>query len=256
MWHDARLLNGMANAIFSLCAIIVLAACFVWFARKPFFSLKVIQVQEAEGKPLRHVNALTIRGIATPRIKGNFFTVDLDAVREAFRAVPWVRDVAVRRKWPNELLVLVEEHKPLGTWGDDGKLLSVKGDVFTVNLAEAESEGFLLRFYGPEGSGKDVVTRYEELQRDFATIGVTPVLLALSDRYAWRTTLDNGLTVRFGQEQEKNAMRGQMKRLLAVYPRLAAQLKNGMKSIDLRYPNGLALKAEGLAPVIAGQEKN
>ncbi|MCL1886335.1 MAG: cell division protein FtsQ/DivIB [Betaproteobacteria bacterium] len=253
MWHDVRLLNGIANMFLTIFVVIVLVGGFLWFAQKPFFSLKIIEVQEVEKKPLKHVNALTIRSVALPRIKGNFFSVNLDAVREAFKAVPWVRDVTVRRKWPNGLVVSIEEHKPLGTWGDDGRLLSVKGDVFTVNLAEAEDEGNLLKFYGPEGSEKEVVARYEELRREFATINLELVLLELSDRYAWRTTLNNGMTVRFGREQGSNTMRDKMGRLLAVYPKLAAQLKNGIRGIDLRYPNGLALKADGLVPDVGGQ---
>lgn len=253
MWHDVRLLNGIANILLTVFVVTVLAGCFLWVAQQPFFLLKVIHVQEAEGKTLKHVNALTARGIALPRIKGNFFTVDLDAVRDAFKAVPWVRDATVRRKWPNGLIVSVEEHQPLGTWGEDGRLVSVKGDVFTANLAEAEEEVDLLKFYGPEGSEKEVVTRYEALRSGFATVSLAPVLLELSERYAWRTQLDNGVTVRFGREQANSTIKDQMTRLLAVYPRLATQLKNGIKGIDLRYPNGLALKADGLVPVASEQ---
>jgi Cell division septal protein len=253
MWHDVRLLNSIANVLLTLFVVTVLAGSFLWFAQQPFFTLTVIQVQEAEGKTLKHVNALTVRGVALPRIKGNFFTVDLDAVRDAFKAVPWVREATVRRKWPNGLVVAIEEHRPLGTWGEDGRLLSVKGDVFTANLAEAEEEVNLLRFYGPEGSEKEVVMRYEELKRGFAAIRLQPVLLELSERYAWRTTLNNGMTVRFGREEGRISMREQMERLLAVYPRLAAQVKNGIRGIDLRYPNGLALRADGMVPDIGGQ---
>ncbi|MFX6702108.1 FtsQ-type POTRA domain-containing protein, partial [Acinetobacter baumannii] len=88
---------------------------------------------------------------AVPRIHGNFFTADLTAVRAAFEAVPWVRKAMVRREWPDRLVVKIEEHKALGTWGEDGKLLSQKGDVFTANLAEAEDDGDLLEFDGPPG---------------------------------------------------------------------------------------------------------
>jgi len=253
MWHDVRLLNAITNVLLTLFVVTVLAGCFLWFSQQPFFSLKVIQVQEAEGNTLKHVNTLTVRGVALPRIKGNFFTVDLDAVREAFKVVPWVRDATVRRKWPNGLVVALEEHRPLGTWGEDGLLLSVKGDVFTANLAEAEEDVTLLRFYGPEGSEKEVVMRYDELKKGFATIRLEPVLLELSERYAWQTKLNNGMTVRFGREEGHSSMRRQMARLLAVYPRLAAQLKNGIRGIDLRYPNGLALKADGIVPDIGGQ---
>jgi cell division protein FtsQ len=254
MWHDVRLLNGIASVLLGIFVVTVLTGCFLWFAQRPFFTLSVIQVREAEEGTLKHVNALTVRGVALPRIKGNFFTVDLDAVREAFKAVPWVREATVRRKWPNGLVVAIEEHKPLGTWGKDGRLLSVKGDVFTANQAEAEAEANLLRFYGPEGSEKEVIARYDELQKGFSGVGLKPVSLELSGRYAWQTVLNNGISVHFGRgEGTASTMREQMARFLAVYPRLAAQLKNEIKGIDLRYPNGLALKANGLVPDVSGQ---
>lgn len=251
-WHDVRLLNTIARVLLTLFVVMVLAGSFSWLAQQPFFTLKVIEVHEFQGNELRHVNAFTIRGMALPRIKGHFFSVDLEAVREAFKAVPWVREATVRRKWPDGLIVSLEEHRPLGTWGKDGQLLSVKGDVFTANLAEAEEEVNLLKFYGPEGSEKEVAVRYDELKRGFAAIRVEPVALELSDRYAWRAVLNNGIMLRFGR-QELSGMREQMARLLAVYPRLAAQLKNGIRVIDLRYPNGLALTAENLSPEIGIQ---
>ncbi|MCM1511796.1 MAG: cell division protein FtsQ/DivIB [Oxalobacter formigenes] len=247
-WHDVRLLNTVTRVLLALFAAIVLAGCFSWLAQQPFFTLKVIQVQEADGNELRHVNAMTIRGIALPRIKGHFFSVDLEAVREAFKAVPWVREVTVRRKWPDGLLVFLEEHRPLGVWGRDGQLLSVKGDVFTANLAEAEEEVNLLKFYGPEGSEKEVAVRYGELKQGLAAIRLEPVVLELSDRYAWRAVLNNGVMLRFGRQEEPVSMREQTARLLAAYPRLSAQLKNGIRVIDLRYPNGLALTADNLMP--------
>src|SRR5206468_3912068 len=86
-------------------------------------------------------NHLTVRDGALARITGNFFTVNLEQVRTAFESVPWVRRASVRREWPDQLVVSLEEHEALGTWGEDGKLLSTKGDVVTVNLAGTDNAG-------------------------------------------------------------------------------------------------------------------
>jgi cell division protein FtsQ len=50
--------------------------------------------------------------------------------------------------------VKLDEHVVLGTWGDDGRLISVNGDVFTANLAEAEEDADLINLSGPDGSEK------------------------------------------------------------------------------------------------------
>lgn len=242
MWHDVRTLNVIANTLFAVFVLALLTAGARWLMQRPMFSLGAVHVQEMDGGELKHVNALTVRSVALPRIKGNFFTVDLDAVCMGFKAVPWVREATVRREWPNRLIVSIEEHKALGTWGNDGHLLSVKGDVFIANLAEAEEDGELLTFSGPKGSEKEVAAKYRELRNWFSSIKLAPKAVRLSDRYAWSVRMNNGMKVELGREQNANTIRELVARLLEVYPQLVAQFKTNIESIDMRYPNGLALK--------------
>lgn len=245
MWHDVKLLNGLANTLFGVTLALILGSGLWWVAQRPLFTLKTIEVEGASGA-LRHVSASTIRNTALPRIRGNFFTANLDAARAAFEAVPWVRRASVRRSWPNGLVVTLEEHQPLGTWGEDGKLVSVNGELFTANLAEAEEDGDLPAFAGPPGSEKDVVARYRELGAWLQPLKLRPEGLALSDRYAWTVKLNNGTTLQLGREQGRELQRVRVQRLVSVWPQLASRLPNRIESIDMRYPNGLALKAQGL----------
>lgn len=246
MWHDIKAMNATSSALFGLVALALFASSLWWLAQRPMFTLKVIRV-EGSGIELRHVNPLTVRGTALPRIKGNFFTANLETVRTAFETVPWVRRAMVRREWPNQLIVTLEEHMPLGTWGDDGRLISVKGDVFTVNLDEAEEDGELPEFGGPEGSEKEVVARFQEMHQWFAPISLTPESVHLSERYAWMVKLDNGMAVELGREQTRTTLRERVERLVGVYPQLVARLQNRIESVDMRYPNGLALRVSGMA---------
>jgi cell division protein FtsQ len=239
-------LNTVASALFALAVLALLSCGLWWLAQRPMFTLKVIRV-EGMGEELRHIDRSTIRSIAVPRIKGNFFTTNLDAVRVAFEAVPWVRKASVRREWPNKLIVDLEEHRALGTWGEDGRLLSVKGDVFTANLAEAEEDGELLEFSGPEGSEKDVAERYNEFRAWFAPANLVPDAVQLSNRYAWTVKLNTGMTVELGREQSKTTLKERVARLVGVYPQLVARLQDRIESVDMRYPNGLALKVSGMA---------
>ncbi len=248
MWHDIKMLNATANFLFGLVALALLAAGLWWFAQRPMFTLKAIRVEGTAQAPLRHVGASTVRSTALPRLRGNFFTANLGSVRNAFESVPWVRRATVRREWPNKLIVTIEEHEPLGTWGEDGRLVSVKGDLFTANLAEAEEHGELSEFDGPVGSEKEVVTRFLDLRRWFAPIQLAPNALRLSSRYAWTVRLNNGMTVELGREQNPATLKARVDRLVGIYPQLIARLQNRIESIDMRYPNGLALKASGITP--------
>jgi cell division protein FtsQ len=243
MWDDVKMLNATSNALLGLLALALFMAGLWWLAQRPIFTLKVISIEGMPDTPLRYVNSLTVRGTALPRIKGNFFTTNLDAARTAFESVPWVRKASVRREWPNKLIVTLEEHVPLGTWGDDGRLVSVKGDLFTANLAEAEEDGRLREFDGPPGSEKEVVALFRDLQEWFAPAGLVPDSVRLSSRYAWTVDLSSGMTVELGREQSRAALKARVKRLVGIYPQLVARLQDRIESVDMRYPNGLALKA-------------
>lgn len=255
MWQEIKTLNAITNTLFAVFALLLLSAATFWLTQRPMFMLKAIRVVSADAMQLHHVNRLTVKGAAIPRIKGNFFTSNLDTVRMAFEGVPWVRKATVRREWPNKLVVTVEEHEPLGTWGENGRLISVKGDVFTANLAEAEENGGLPEFNGPDGAEKEVVARFEEFKQWFAPIRLVPESIKLSDRYAWTVKLNNGIAVELGREQNKVMMRERVDRFVGIYPQLAALLQNRIGSVDMRYPNGLALKMSGIAPGLESKRK-
>jgi cell division protein FtsQ len=263
MWQDVRALNATASAITALVALACIASGLWWLSQRPMFTLRAVRVEGMYGMNLQRVNELTVRNGVLGKIKGNFFTSDLEQVRATFEAVPWVRKASVRREWPNQLIVQVEEHEALGTWGEDGRLLSVKGDVFTANLAEADDDHELPAFEGPAGSEKEVLERFKELRGWFAPVRLVPQSISLSNRYAWTIKLDNGMSVELGREQNKDTLKGRVQRLVSIYPQLVARLQEGrIDTIDMRYPNGLALSSAALSvpadatkPVKAAKKK-
>jgi cell division protein FtsQ len=246
MWQDIRLLNATANTLLGLLALAILGSALWWVVHRPLFTLREVRLEGPQHAALRHVSPSTVRGTALPRIKGNFFTADLEDVRVAFESVPWVRRAAVRREWPNKLVVVIDEHRPLGTWGEDGRLISVDGDIFTANLAEAEEEGDLPEFEGPAGSEREVVARYRDFSEWLAPVELAPEAVQLSGRYAWSLRLNNGMTVELGREHTRETLKNRVERLVRIYPQLVARLQDRIESVDMRYPNGLALRAAGL----------
>ena len=247
MWHDIKTLNATSNLLLGAVALLLLTAGLWWVAQRPMFTLKVIRVEGVADHQLLHVNPLTIKSTALPRLRGNFFTANLESIRQAFEMVPWVRRASVRREWPNRLVIDIEEHQPLGIWGDEGRLVSVTGDVFTANLAEAEEAGELPQFDGPAGSEKEVINRFNELRDWFAPVHLAPDAVQLSSRYAWSVKLNNGMQVELGREQDKATLKQRVDRLISVYPQLVARLQDRIDNVDLRYPNGMALRASGMS---------
>ncbi len=265
MWDSPRLLNLVALAIAVAAAAAFVAGAAVWASRRPVFALKTIRIEplaiatapnEApnDASPvLRHVSETTIRASAYKDIRAatgaSFFTVDLEAVRRAFETVPWVRRAQVRREWPDRLVVRLEEHRVLGTW-DDGRLVNTFGELFTANPAEAEEDDqHLPDLAGPAGSERDVASRYVDFRSWFARLSLVPDQVTLSPRYAWSVHFDNGtddgLTVDLGRERDGSTVPERVLRMINAWPALMTRWAHPTL-IDLRYPNGFALRAEGL----------
>lgn len=248
MWHNARLLNLIASALYALVALMALGAGLLWLAQRPVFAITHVELQSFDGQALRHVNAPSVRANALGKLSGNFFTLDLNAARQAFESVPWVRHASVRREWPNGLAVEVEEHEPLGTWGspDSGRLINTYGEIFVANTAEAEEDAQLLALDGPPDSESDVVEKLEVMRAWFKPLKAEPLAVALSSRYAWRARLSNGMVVELGREQtdeDRQAMEARVKRFVAAWPQVTEQWGRQVEYADLRYPNGFAIRA-------------
>jgi cell division protein FtsQ len=242
MWNDIRTLNTLTRVMLGVLVLALMYAGSRWTARLPLFELTEIQVRAVPGKPLRYVDESTVRSAAMQRLRGNFFSMDLAAARAAFETVPWVQHASVRREWPNKLVVTIDEFVALGTWGEQGRLISVDGVLFTANLDEAEQEGKLPALDGPDESAREVAQRMFDLREWLAPVKLSPRALSLSKRYAWSARLDNGILLNLGRANDRAALKARIDRLVSVYPRLASALPGRIDAIDMRYPNGLALR--------------
>ena len=154
----------------------------------------------------------------------------LAAVREAARRIPWVRDAAVRRLFPDAIEVSFETHEPLARWAEGG-LVSTRGEVFVADYA-----GFLPLFRGPTATSPQMAEVYPAITRALKPLAAALVELRLSARGAWQVVLDSGLTLELGRQD----MVPRIERFVAAYPRLPAGALDG-KVADLRYGNGFAM---------------
>ena len=161
---DVRLMNVTASVLFAVVGVVLLAAALTWALRNPAFALGGITVQG----DVVHNSPATLRANVAPRLAGNFFTVSLQATREAFESVPWVRQAVVRREFPNRLRVQLQEHQAVAFWGPDGdtRLVNSFGEVFEANQAEVEASD-LPQLNGPAGQTPLVLQAYRQLSVQF-----------------------------------------------------------------------------------------
>jgi cell division protein FtsQ len=236
MWNNPRLLNTVAALLTAAACFALLYAATQWLLRSPLFPLREIEVNG----PLAHTAQADVERAARGRVRGNFFAVDLAALRTAIEALAWVRTVQIRRAWPDRLEVTIEEHVPLAHWGEDALV-----DTFGERFA-ARSDAPLPRLDGPEGTATDVAARFLRFGEILAPLGLTIRRVVLTPRFAWRLTLDSGLHIELGRDVGTRTAEARLARFAAAYPATLAKVEGHHDYVDLRYPNGFALRVPGV----------
>ena len=151
-------------------------------------------------------------------------------MRVAFETVAWVRKVSVRRQFPWQLEVTLEEHEAVAHW-NDSELVNSYGEVFS-----AHSEQPMPSYTGPMDSAPQVMEMYAAWSRQLAALKQHIAQISLSPRLAWQVRLDNGMVLELGRAQ----MQERLARFVAVYPYSLARLPHNVNHVDLRYRNGFA----------------
>jgi cell division protein FtsQ len=191
------------------------------------------------------VSRAQIEAVVRRDLRGNFFTLDLAQARKSFEAIAWVRKADVRRQWPDRLDVTLEEHVPLARWGTLG-LVNTQGEVF-----QAQYEGQLPVFNGPNGAAKEMAIQYAYFRRALEAIGREPVQVNVSARRAWSIRLDGGTTLELGRAD----IEGRLARYVQNHAQAASLLGRRMEYVDLRYANGFAVRIPELARAEAKERR-
>jgi len=174
-------------------------------------------------------------------------SVDLDAVRAALAALPWVDTASVQRAWPRGLSVTVVEQIAAARWGENG-LLNTRGELFASTATHIPPE--LARLSGPPGTQALVAARYLAAQGRLVEAGMHLTALRLDERGAWEFDLADGITVRLGSRQVDE----RFERFMATAIKLIAQRANDIAYVDMRYSNGFAIGWRGGGAQRAGDD--
>jgi len=245
MWDNPRVLNMAANALIGLAALIFAYAALQLLLHSPLFPLREVVVRGE----LKHADRDEIAG-AMEGVGGNFFATDLAAVRERLEQVAWVRGADLRRVWPDRIEVTLEEHVALARWGAGG-LVNTFGEPFSAPMDDGDALKLPL-FAGPAGSEGEVAKRYRSFAGLVAPLGESPDRVVLTPRYAWQLRVgdaQNGvLNLELGRDGAE-AVEKRLARFVAAYPETLGRLPRGAAAdnafVDLRYPNGFALRVAG-----------
>lgn len=197
----------------------------------------------ASGDPVK-VPADRVKAAVEGAIAGkNFFTANLEDVRRAVEAMPWVKSADVRRRWPGALEVRTHLHEVFGLY-EDGRLVSTEGVLFSANLEEAGSAASLPELFGPPDAAPELVRVCRAFDELLEPLGARVTDLMLSDRGGWSFVMSGRemppTRVNLGKVRDGQTPEERLEPLVEAYP-LAAELFGGPpSSLDARYDRAFA----------------
>ena len=246
MWNNPQRLNLIAALLGLLAVYLAIHFTAVAAIRSPQFAFNTLRLTG----DLRYVKPEAIARAINGRPLGNFFAADLGQIRMWAEDVSWVRRATVRRVWRDRIEVTIEEHRAIARWGDgDEYLVNSHGELFAARLNPGEGTD-LPRFNGPRDKVALVAARfahYRERVKRLAPAGATADLVAitLSPRFSWTLQLADGLAIDLGRGDDQ-LLDARLQRLVMVYPETLANRRRDFNRVDLRYPQGMALRGPGL----------
>ena len=194
---------------------------------------------------LDYVNRDALQGIVAEHTEKGFYGLDIEALRAAIEALPWVGEARVGREWPGRLTVGVEEHEPAARWNDDA-LVSKRMELFRPPQLDPDDVQYadwrrvfadLPALVGGDGRHEGVLEDFRRYERELGPLGLAVERLEEDERGSQTLELVGGVSVRLGQGSREERFR----RFVDVWPRMAESIGTDPASFDMRYADGFAL---------------
>lgn len=193
-----------------------------------------------------------ILGLGLPN---TYIAQDVNDIRQEIMRLPWIKQVSVRKQWPDRLIVNIVENQPKYIWNDIF-LLDKDGMVFSIPKDRVNTD-YMPKLFGPIGKEKLILDMYHQL--DEISINSANADLSLSiveamadERNSWQLIVKpcirkvcidgQNILLKLGREMPVK----QYERFIRFFADIKANLPvdERLSEIDLRYENGIAVKKQ------------
>lgn len=183
----------------------------------------------------RQVDQRAIVDQVQPFLTEGFVLLDLEGIRQQLLQQPWIFDVSVSRRWPDQIVIAVVEQMPIANWGESA-YLNHRGELFKPAAGRVVSDN-LPRLAGPDNRAAEVMDHFRELGEVLSQESLTLEQLVLNERGSWSAKLDSGVAIVLGTGETMEKVR----RLLLAYRQGLSADFSSIKTVDMRYNNGFAV---------------
>jgi cell division protein FtsQ len=231
--HPRKYLNFLFQ-VFKLITLAVIAIS-VFFALNQrnfvnYFPIKTVRIYG-----INRITQTEMHDELLPLVNQGFFAIDVDYIHDRLLQLPWVSDLYVRRIWPDQVEVSLIEKNPIARWNDEA-LLSQGGELFTPKQETYPLN--LPAFVGPSGQQMEMLKYFADMNRLLLPLHAKISYLELTPFLTWKLRLDNGITMQIGHKD----ILTRLGHFVKVYPKIIGNHVADVDCIDLRYPNGVAVR--------------
>lgn len=191
--------------------------------------------------PFERITAEQVRTAVAPALRGGFFFLPLDEIRDRVAAMNWADRVEVRKRWPDTVEVRLSERRVLARLGRE-RLIDREGRVFAAD--SHVPMGGVPRFAVADAQVADALVLFELVRADLEGLGLELSSLSLSERGSAALQTAEGLEIVIGRAEHER----RWARLVHGLPLLRARSTAEPARIDLRYTNGFAVRWHGAEP--------
>ncbi len=126
---------------------------------------------------LSYISQRAVQQRISPYVAASFFTIDLAGMRRELEQMPWIAHAEVRRVWPDQVVIRLDEQLPIARWGDEA-LLNNQGQAFAPR--EVANYEHLPRLSGPQRAQQQVMQQYQILSQMLRPLGFSIARLDMS----------------------------------------------------------------------------
>lgn len=170
---------------------------------------------------------------------------DLPAMRERLIALPWVRDAAVHRRWPDRLEVRIIERKPAALWQHQGRLRLVDAEGVVLPAADLADFAQLPLLVG--ANAQEQAPAILKLVASQPAIASDIEAAIWIGQRRWDIRMKSGETISL---PEGPAAQGALMRFAEIH-RETPLLGRGFVRFDLRIPEKMVVRVSGEAGGVA-----
>lgn len=169
---------------------------------------------------------------------GGMFSIDLTILRQSILDIDWIKDVEIRKEWPETLIFTFEEFAPIAKINQQFLLNS--GDLVENNTQQIFSNLMAIKLSELANvQAQDLpllVNQLKDIRNSLSDFKFDIEHFVIDERGSWSIQIKDKFLLTIGRRNQK----ARIERFLNVY--VAIENKEQLETVDLRYDNGLAVK--------------